>query len=324
MLIFWSYVIFLIVVVFFDYRLFAGSGDANGIKKAWHSILYWLVITLFTIGLIMIAYEKDWFQSYLSHDQSLSGWEAGSLFLSGYLVEQSLSLDNIFVMAFLLNYFKVPLLFRPGLLSIGIWTAILLRGVMIVIGLWLIQSISWLIYLLGFILIYSGIKIYYTSPEDQSDPNKSLLIKLIRRYLPVTKGYFGQRFIVRKMGKWALTPLLLTLVAIELTDILFALDSIPAIFAITTDPFLVLSSNILAIANMRSFFTILSRALEKLEFIHHALAILLIYIGIKILLENYVHISGSLNLLIILIVLLTGVVYSILRSSKAKSIKSVN
>ena len=123
---------------------------------------------------------------------------------------------------------------------------------------------------------------------------------------------------VKKMGKWAITPLLLTLVAIELTDILFAIDSIPAIFAITTDPFLVLSSNILAIANMRSFFTILSRALEKLEFIHHALAILLIYIGFKILLEDHIHISGSLNLLIILFVLVAGVVYSILRTSRSK------
>jgi len=287
-------------------------------KKAWHSIIYWFAITLFTIGLIMLSYDRDWFQSYLSHDQSLNAWEAGSLFLSGYIVEQSLSIDNIFVMAFLLNYFKVPVNYRPGLLSIGIWTAILLRGVMIIIGLWLIQSISWLIYLLGIILIYSGVKIYRTSPEDQSDPNKSILIRLIRRYLPITKGYYGQKFMVRKMGKWAITPLLLTLVAIELTDILFAIDSIPAIFAITTDPFLVLSSNILAIANMRSFFTILSRALEKLEFIHHALAILLIYIGFKILLEDHIHISGSLNLLIILCVLVTGVVYSILRTSRNK------
>lgn len=318
MLIFWSYVLFLILVVFLDYKLFAGSGEADGMKKAWHSIIYWFVITLFTIGLIMLSYDRDWFQSYLSHDQSLNAWEAGSLFLSGYIVEQSLSIDNIFVMAFILNYFKVPVNYRPGLLSIGIWTAILLRGVMIIIGLWLIQSISWLIYLLGIILIYSGVKIYRTSPEDQSDPNKSILIRLIRRYLPTTKGYYGQKFIVRKMGKWAITPLLLTLVAIELTDILFAIDSIPAIFAITTDPFLVLSSNILAIANMRSFFTILSRALEKLEFIHHALAILLIYIGFKILLEDHIYISGSLNLLIILSVLVTGVVYSILRTSRNK------
>ena len=318
MLIFWSYVLFLILVVFLDYKLFAGSGEADGMKKAWHSIIYWFAITLFTIGLIMLSYDRDWFQSYLSHDQSLTAWEAGSLFLSGYIVEQSLSIDNIFVMAFLLNYFKVPVNYRPGLLSIGIWTAILLRGIMIIIGLWLIQSISWLIYLLGIILIYSGIKIYGTSPEDQSDPNKSILIRLIRRYLPITKGYYGQKFMVKKMGKWAITPLLLTLVAIELTDILFAIDSIPAIFAITTDPFLVLSSNILAIANMRSFFTILSRALEKLEFIHHALAILLIYIGFKILLEDHIHISGSLNLLIMLFVLVAGVVYSILRTSRSK------
>ena len=124
---------------------------------------------------------------------------------------------------------------QGALLSIGIWSAIILRGVLIIAGLWLINSISWMIFVLGALLIYSGIKIFKSDPDNPDDPNNSFMIKTIRRIFPVTKGYHGKKFVIKKMGKRAMTPLFITLIAIEFTDILFALDSIPAIFAITTD-----------------------------------------------------------------------------------------
>ncbi len=318
MTVFFGYISLVIVAVFIDYKLFATEVQGNQHKKAVHSILYWLSLTVLSIFFIYYAYEYDWFGGFQSQDVSLGSIEAVSLFVSGFLLEQSLSIDNIFVMAFLLKYFRVPALYQNGVLSIGIWSAIILRGVMIVAGLWLINSISWTIYVLGLLLIYSGIKIYKTDPGQESDPNKSLIIKLVRKWFPVTKSYFGGRFIIRKMGKWAFTPLLVTLIAIEFTDVMFAIDSIPAIFALTTDPFLVLSSNILAVANLRALFTLLSKMLEKLEYIHFALSILLIYIGIKIMLSHYFQIAEWVNMVIIVVTLSLGTIYSLMRSSKEK------
>ncbi|MCC6815838.1 MAG: TerC/Alx family metal homeostasis membrane protein [Saprospiraceae bacterium] len=317
MIAYFGYILFLIVAVFIDYQLFA-TESASQHKKAVHSIIYWLIITCLSVGFIYLSYEQDWFGGYQSHDTSSSTMNAISSFISGFLLEQSLSIDNIFVIAFLLKYFKVPVMYQNGLLSIGIWSAIVLRGIMIFAGLWLINSISWMVYILGLVLIYSGIKIFKTDPNKQSDPNKTFIIRLLRKWFPVTKTYFGGHFFVKKMGVWALTPMFLTLVAIEFTDILFAIDSIPAIFAVTTDPFIVLSSNILAVANLRALFTILSRILEKLEYIHYALSILLIFIGIKIMLEHYVKIADWLNMIIIVCVLLIGTLYSLWRSKKEK------
>ncbi|MEO6189896.1 MAG: TerC/Alx family metal homeostasis membrane protein, partial [Saprospiraceae bacterium] len=315
---FYGYLIFIALAVFVDYKLFATENTANQHKNAIQSLLYWISITLLTIAFLYVAYEKDWFGGFQSQDTSLTSWQAVGLFVSGFLLEQSLSLDNIFVIAFLLKYFQVPILNQSGVLSIGIWTAIILRGFMIIAGLWLINNISWIIYVLGIVLIYSGIKIFRTDPNESIDPNQNIVIKLIRKWFPITKDYFGGHFIVRKMGKWALTPLFITLVAIEFTDILFAIDSIPAIFALTTDPFIVLSSNILAVANLRAMFTILSKILEKLEYIHYGLSILLVFIGLKIIACHYIHIEVWVNMIIIVVVLGLGILYSLWRSSKEK------
>ncbi|HMW40455.1 MAG: TerC/Alx family metal homeostasis membrane protein [Saprospiraceae bacterium] len=319
MIAFFCYIAVIILAVFLDYRFFATDYTEGKKGMAYHSMVYWLCLTLMTMGFIYFAYSFHWFNGFQAHDLTMGPWTAISLFASGFLLEQSLSIDNIFVMAFLLRFFRVPSYAQNGLLSIGIWSAIVLRGVMIIAGLWLIDQIEWLIYVLGALLIYSGIKMYNTDPSEQADPNQSLIIRLIRSVFPVTKAYFGQHFIVRKMGRWALTPLLVTLVAIEFTDILFAIDSIPAIFALTTDPFLVLSSNILAVANLRALFSILSRILEKLEYIHYALSVLLIYIGVKILFTHQISIPEWLNLALIIVVLLTGTLYSLWRSSRDKS-----
>lgn len=314
-MILWTiYIVFLSFAVFLDYRFFASSSSDKAYKKAIQSMSYWGVICLATLILVYIAYQKDLFQSFLSQDTQLSGSQAVSLFLSGYLVEQSLSIDNIFVIAFLLSYFQVPERNQSGLLSIGIWTAIVLRGILVIVGIWLIQSLDWMVYVLGVLLIYSGYKIYTSDSDHPEDPNKSLIIRAIRRTFPVTKGYFNDRFFVKKMGIWAATPLFITLISIEFTDVLFALDSIPAIFAITTDPFLVLSSNILAVANLRALYTILSKMLSKLEYLHYALAVLLVFIGVKILISHQIHLPEWLSFVFIILCLGVGTLYSLWRS----------
>ncbi|MBK7812078.1 MAG: TerC/Alx family metal homeostasis membrane protein [Saprospiraceae bacterium] len=316
MIAFWSYIIFISLAVLADYWFFAGGHEKHRHQNAIKSIVFWILCTCLSGVYIYFAYTEKWFGGYLSEDLKLGPLKAVSLFISGFLVEQSLSLDNIFVMAFLLSYFRVPRENQAGLLSIGIWTAIVLRGIMIIVGIWLITSISWMIYILGVMLIWSGFKIYMTDPQNQSDPNKSFIIRLLRNFFPVTKAYFGKRFFINRMGIRAITPMFLTLVAIEFTDILFAIDSIPAIFAITTDPFIVLSSNILAVANLRALFTILSKMLRKLEYIHYALAILLIYIGVKIMLSHVFHVNEWVNMIVIILVIGSGVLYSLSRSSK--------
>jgi len=318
-MIYWLvYLIVLALAVFLDYKFFASSQHQSAYRKALQSISFWGLITLSTVIFIFIAYEHDLFQSFFSHDMEFGGWQAVGYFITGYLVEQSLSIDNIFVIAFLLSYFKVPQRNQASLLSIGIWTAIILRGILIIAGIWLIQTIDWMVFVLGILLIISGIKIYQSDPENPDDPAKSWIIRLVRRLFPVTKGYFGSRFVVRRMGKLAVTPLFLTLVTIEFTDILFALDSIPAIFAITTDPFLVLSSNILAVANLRALYTILSRMLEKLEYIHYALAILLVLIGIKIIVGHYVKVPEWISFGMIVLCIGGGALYSLWRTSAEK------
>ena len=316
-MIYWiGYLIFLAFAVFVDYKLFAVVGTENTNKKAIQSMTYWAMITIATMVFIYFGYENDIFQGYLSQDTSLSGAKAISLFFTGYLIEQSLSIDNIFVMAFLLSYFMVPQRNQGALLSIGIWSAIILRGVLIIAGLWLINSISWMIFVLGALLIYSGIKIFKSDPDNPDDPNNSFMIKTIRRIFPVTKGYHGKKFVIKKMGKRAMTPLFITLIAIEFTDILFALDSIPAIFAITTDPFIVLSSNILAVANLRALYSILSKILKRFEYIHYALAVLLVLIGIKIILSHQIHIPEWASLGMIVLCIGGGMLFSLWKTAK--------
>jgi tellurite resistance protein TerC len=316
-MIYWiGYLLFLGFAVFIDYKVFAVVGTRNVNRKAIQSMTYWALITLSTMVFIYFGYENDLFQGFMSQDTELTGAKAISLFFTGYLIEQSLSIDNIFVMAFLLSYFQVPAQNQGSLLSIGIWSAIILRGILIVAGLWLINSISWLIFVLGALLIFSGIKIFRSDPDNPEDPNKSFIIKLIRKWFPVTKSYHGTRFVIKKMGKRALTPLFLTLIAIEFTDILFALDSIPAIFAITTDPFIVLSSNILAVANLRALYAILSKILKRFEYINYALAILLILIGIKIILSHYVKIPEWASLSMIVVCIGGGMIFSLWKTRK--------
>lgn len=277
---------------------------------------YWAMITVATMVFIYYTYEHKLFNGYMSQDLNMTGAKAISLFFTGYLIEQSLSIDNIFVMSFLLTYFMVPSKSQSGLLSIGIWSAIILRGVLIIAGLWLINSISWMIFVLGALLIYSGIKIYKSDPDNPEDPNQSFIIKWIRKLVPITKAYHGNRFFIKKLGTRAATPLFITLVAIEFTDILFALDSIPAIFAVTTDPFIVLSSNILAVANLRALYTILSKILKRFDYIHYALAILLVLIGVKIIISHYIIVPEWASLGMIIVCIGGGMLFSLWKTSR--------
>ncbi len=239
------------------------------------------------------------------------GTEAGLQFLTGYLVEKALSVDNIFIFLVLFKYFAVPRVLQHRVLFFGIVGAVVMRGAFIWGGAILIEKFHWLTYLLGALLIYTGWKLIKEDPAD-IDPDKNRAVRLVKRFLPATESYEGKRFIVRQDGKYLITPLLLVLVAVETTDLVFAMDSIPAIFAITTDPFIVFTSNIFAILGLRALYFLLASMLEGLRYLRYGLSGALIFIGAKMLGQEVYHVSTGMSLTVIAVLLAVSIGSSVL------------
>jgi tellurite resistance protein TerC len=213
------------------------------------------------------------------------GAQKGAEFLTGYLIEKSLSIDNVFVFALIFSYFTVPAELQHRVLFWGILGALVMRAIFIVAGAALIASFHWIIYLFGAFLVLTGIKMAFT-PQKGLEPEKNPIVKLVRRLMPVTDRYHGQRFFVRQNGVLAATPLFLVLALVETTDLIFAVDSIPAIFAITSDPFLVYTSNVFAILGLRSLYFLLAGVMLKFEYLKPGLAAILVFVGAKMALVD--------------------------------------
>jgi tellurite resistance protein TerC len=223
-------------------------------------------------------------------------------FLTGYLIEKSLAVDNIFVFLMIFTYFAVPPEFQKRVLMIGIIGAIVLRTVMILVGSWLITQFHWVLYVFGAFLVLTGIKMWWAAgqePDLESNP----ALKLLRRFLPVSKGFDGERFFTLENGKRIATPLLLVIALVGLTDVIFAVDSIPAIFAITTDPFIVLTSNIFAILGLRAMYFLLAAVAEKFHLLSYGLAVILTFIGTKMMLIDVVKIPVAASLGVVVAIL---------------------
>src|SRR5438067_5459006 len=210
-------------------------------------------------------------------------------FITGYLVEESLSVDNLFVFLVLFQFFRVPAEYQHKVLTFGIVGALIARGAFILVGVKLIQQFHWIIYVFGAFLIYTGIKLLRSEEEDVQ-PEKNWILRLARRRLPVTDGYVGSKFFVTQAGRRLATPLLLVLLVVESTDVLFAADSIPAILAISRDPFIVYTSNVFAILGLRALFFALAGLIEAFHYLHYGLAAILIFIGAKMLLSAHYEI----------------------------------
>jgi tellurite resistance protein TerC len=227
-------------------------------------------------------------------------------FLTGYLVEYSLSVDNIFVFVLVFSYFAVPAAYQHRVLFWGIFSALILRGVMISVGVVFVQTFHWSLYLFGVFLLFTGIKMFL-SRKKAVDIARNPLIRLVRRLLPVSDTYYDARFTVLCDGRRLLTPLTLVLIMIEITDVLFAVDSIPAIFGITRDPFIVYTSNVCAILGLRSLYFLLAGVVDKFVYLNPALAIILSFIGAKMLLADVYHISTAVSLGVVGLVLLAAI-----------------
>ncbi|EAX0151952.1 TerC family protein [Salmonella enterica subsp. enterica serovar Thompson] len=223
-------------------------------------------------------------------------------FLTGYLIEKSLAVDNVFVWLMLFSYFSVPPALQRRVLVYGVLGAIVLRTIMIFAGTWLITQFEWLLYVFGAFLLFTGVKMALAK-EDESGIGEKPMVRWLRRHLRMTDTIENERFFVRKNGLLYATPLLLVLIMVELSDVIFAVDSIPAIFAVTTDPFIVLTSNLFAILGLRAMYFLLSGVAERFSMLKYGLAVILVFIGIKMLIVDFYHIPIAISL---------GVVFGIL------------
>ncbi len=239
------------------------------------------------------------------------GGQAGGEYLAGYLIEKSLSMDNVFLFAMLFGYFAVPAQYQHRVLFWGVVGAIVFRAIFIAAGTTLLATFHFLIYGFGILLLLTGVKMW-RSKAHGVDPERNVVLRVVRRFIPVTDDYEGQRFFVRRAGRLMATPLFAVLVVVETTDVMFAIDSIPAIFAITTDPFIVFSSNAFAILGLRSLYFLLAGMIPRFRYLKQGLAALLVFAGVKILIADVWKVPVAVSLAAIVAILIVAIVASLL------------
>lgn len=246
------------------------------------------------------------------------GLDATLAYLAGYLVEKSLSLDNIFVFQVIFTYFAVPAKYRHKILFWGVVGALVMRGVFIVAGLALIKMFHWVVYVLGLLLVYTGIRMV-TEHGKSIEPERNPVIRLARRFIPMTSHYEGGRFFVRKDGRLYATPLLAVLLVVESTDVVFAVDSIPAIMALTTDPVIIYTSNVFALLGLRALYFALSGLLQLFHYLNYGLSVILVFVGVKMLISGFYKIPTWIALLVVVITLTASIVASLCWPKAAES-----
>ena len=315
-----GFVLLVLVVLAFDLGILSRESKTLSAKTAlFRTGIYFLLALMFT-GFVYFAYEYHWFDLGVyeqvegaHHDEASlpdSGLEAAIQFFSGYILEQSLSVDNIFVIALILGFFKVPAAYQHRVLLWGILGALLMRGVMIAAGVALIQYFEFMTYIFGLFLIYTAFKMLTAGEDDEVDFEKSFLVKQVRRMFRFHPDFVEDHFFTRIDGKLAITPLLLALVVVETTDLVFAVDSIPAVIGLTRDPFLVFTSNVFAILGLRSLYFALADLLGRFHLLKYSLVVILAFVGAKMLLEKLLiphdhETKGIVNLVSFAVILLT-------------------
>ncbi|MEO7282153.1 TerC family protein [Gelidibacter sp.] len=310
----WVWILFIALIVIFlalDLGVFHKNDHVIKTKEAGIWTAIWITVALSFSGVIYWLFANG----LVDNPTGLTPDNAVLKYITGYLIELSLSIDNVFVIAVIFTAFKVPSLYQHRVLFWGILGAILFRGLMIVFGVALINKFDWIIYVFGIFLLYTAFSML-KGANHQFDPKKSFVFRQIKKVYPITSSMHGHDFFIQRMGIRAATPLFVALVMIELTDVLFALDSIPAILAITSDPFIVFSSNILAILGLRSMYFLISRMLEKFRFINYSLVVILAFVGLKMLFSHQIELPEWVSLTVISVSLLTGVLASLAISEK--------
>jgi tellurite resistance protein TerC len=301
----WDWAIFLIAILIalaIDLGVFHRKAHEVRFREAIGWSIFWFLLA-FAFG-IFIAPEMAGNWGKVARDE----------FITGYIIELALSMDNVFVIALIFSYFGVPLKYQHRVLFWGILGALIMRGIMIGLGTALIQRFHFILYILGGFLVITGLRMAFAASDAQVEPEKNIFIRLTRRFFPVTHEFDGPRFTTRRHGQLLLTPLALVLVMVETTDLIFAIDSIPAIFGVTTNPFIVFTSNVFAILGLRSLYFVLAGAIGFFRYLKVGLSIVLCFIGAKMLIAHWQQISTTFSLLIVATIIVTSILISLFAS----------
>jgi tellurite resistance protein TerC len=300
--------LFIFTMLSLDLGLFNRKAHTIKYREAWIWSGVWVTLAMIFAAIVF---------KYL-------GSQRGFEFLTGYLIELSLSVDNLFVFLLIFSYFKVPARFQHRVLFWGVMGALIMRLTMIFVGAALINRFHWIIYIFGAFLVYTGIKMF-RQEEIEIHPDQNPLVRVVTRFLPITRHYEEEKFFTRENGKLTGTLLLLVLMVVEVTDLVFAVDSIPAIFAVTTNTFIVYTSNVFAILGLRSMYFLLAGVVEKFRYLRFGLAIVLTFIGLKMLLGAVgFHIPIKISLVFVAVVLVGSVVASLVMSPEGEKTITVD
>ncbi|MDH5367894.1 MAG: TerC/Alx family metal homeostasis membrane protein [Cyclobacteriaceae bacterium] len=297
------FVLFAAIIVVFlviDLGFFNKKAHKISTKSALYQSIFWVVVSI-SFGYLIYIYS--------------GGTEASLEYFSAYLTEYALSVDNIFVILLILRYFKVSENYYHNILFWGILGALVFRAIFIFLGALLISQFHWVLYIFGVFLVYTGIKIFFEDEADGIEPEKNIILKFARKYLRISKSNHGGKFILKKHGKLIVTPLFLVIILIETTDLIFAVDSIPAAFAITRNEFIIYTSNVFAVLGLRAKFFLLAGIIDKFYLLQKGLSFILVFIGTKMLLEwEYIniHIPIEMSFGVIILTLILSILLSVL------------
>ncbi len=311
------WIVFLSAILLFlalDLGIFNKNPHIIGAKEASKWTAGFVTISFLFSGVIYWLYSN----SYIENPDGLKPMTASIKYLTGYLIELSLSVDNIFIIAIIFSSFKIPKKHQHRVLFWGILGAIIFRGLMIYFGVIIINKFTWTTYLFGAFLIFTALKMLFTKDDDEFNPKNSLVYKLLGKIIPITNHIEKDNFFVKTDSRLFATPLFVALIVIEVMDVVFALDSVPAILAITSDPFLVFSSNIFAILGLRSMYFFLAHMLEKFSYLEYSLIAILTFVGLKMLLKDFIEVPEWVSLGVIALSLIIGVIVSLQISEKEK------
>jgi len=298
-----SFHTFILIMLALDIGVFHKKAHVISVKEA----LWW---SAFWIGLACLFGVGIWF--YKSNVQATE-------FVTAYVIEKSLSVDNLFVFLAIFSYFKVPEKYQHKVLFWGVLGALIMRALFIIGGVAILAEFHFIIYILGAFLVFTGFKLIFSKDDVEFNPESSWTLKLVRRFFGVSKNYHEDKFIVRKMGYTFVTPLFMVLALVETTDLVFALDSIPAVLAVSPDPFIVYTSNIFAILGLRSLYFALAGVVGLFHYLNYGLAVILSFIGVKMIISGIYKIPIELALFFVLVILLASVVISLLFPKKSNS-----
>ena len=295
-----AFVAFLVLMLALDLGVFNRKQHVVSVREALITSAVWVALSLAFNAVVFYLWD---------HQKGLE-------FLTGYLLEKSLSVDNIFVFILLFNYFDVPKKYQHKVLFWGIFGALIMRAILIFIGTALIAKFSWIIIIFGLFLIVAGLKMAFQK-DEKVHPEKNPVVKFVKKFIPVTHEYHRDKFFIKKGGLFA-TPLFIVLIVVETTDLIFAFDSIPAILAITHDPFIVFTSNAFAILGLRALYFALAGFMDKFHYLKLGLSIILVFIGIKMLIAGVFHIPTSASLIVIILILTISIIASMVRNKRLK------